>query len=430
MMNISPTYTARNPLRIAMLSIHSSPLGPLGSVNTGGMSVYVRELARYLGTLGHEVDIFTYAPGPAEPVALSTNVRLVHLNDAHAGKISKEGLPDHLNAIYHLLDRHRRTHGIEYDLIHSHYWISGVVGAMAQAQWRRPHITMFHTLGLVKNLSTRNENESDRRIAHERWLAKVADHIIVPAQLEHDHLVRHYHASSANVSIIPCGVDLSLFQTLDRSTARRQLAVGDTTRLLLYVGRFAPLKGLDHLIGAVGSLKPDYAGLRLMIVGGDGPRADSTRALEQLVQQRGLASCVDFAGRVDQDRLPAYYNAADLLVLPSHYESFGLVVLEALACGTPVAATPVGAAETLLRGGSNGILFSNSTADSVARGIRQMLDRPLDQRPSGEHIRATVLDYGWDRIASAVANTYDTLLRAHDPGQRPEFYAAGTIYPN
>lgn len=429
-MNLLTTCTASNPLRIAMLCIHSSPLGPLGSVNTGGMSVYVRELARYLGILGHEVDIFSYGPGPAQPIALSANVRLVYLNDGHAGKMSKDALPDHLTAIYQLLDRHRRINSIEYDLIHSHYWISGVVGAMVQAQWRCPHITMFHTLGLVKNLSTPLENESDRRIAHERWLAKVTDHIIVPAKLEHDHLVRHYHARSEKVSIIPCGVNLALFRTLDRSVARRQLSVAETTRLLLYVGRFAPLKGLDLLIDAVGSLKPDYPRLRLMIVGGDGPNAASTRILEELVQLRGLISCVDFAGRVDQERLPPYYNAADLLVLPSHYESFGLVVLEALACGTPVAATPVGAAETLLRTGRNGILFNNSTAESVVRGIRHMLDRSPNQRTTGEHIRTTVLNYGWDRIAAAVAKTYDTLLREHEPKQRLEFYPAGTIYPN
>jgi D-inositol-3-phosphate glycosyltransferase len=429
-MNPLTVHPADTPLRIAMLSIHSSPLGPLGTQNTGGMSVYVRELSRHLGSFGHCVDIFTCVPGPSHPIPLGPNVRLIHLTGTADGEISKEHLPDHLTRIYHLLDRQRRAFGIDYDLIHSHYWISGVVGAMAQAQWRCPHLTMFHTLGIVKNISTRKENESDRRIAHERWLAKVADHIVVPAQRESDHLVHYYHARPENISVIPCGVDLNLFQPFDRASARSQLSLAANAELLLYVGRFAPLKGLDGLVDALRDLKPRYPHLRMMVVGGDGPQATSTRTLEQLVYRNGLSSCVDFAGRVDQDCLPPYYSAADVLVLPSHYESFGLVVLEALACGTPVAAAPVGAVESIVRTGFNGTLFRSAAAHHVAQGLQRMLDRPKERRPAAERIRTTVLTYGWDHIAVAVANTYADLLRQHDPGQSTEVYLAGAIYPN
>jgi D-inositol-3-phosphate glycosyltransferase len=412
-----------------MLSIHSSPIGPLGTQNTGGMSVYVREVSRLLGAAGHDIDIFTHTGCGMQPVSLDPRVRLIAL-DAASGPIAKEQLINHLPRLFESLERFRQEEGLDYDLIHSHYWLSGVVGAMAQARWRCPHLTMFHTLGIIKNHTGSGENESARRIAHERWLAKVADHIVVPARSEHSNLTRHYHAPGERLGIIPCGVDLEQFRREDRAAARRRLGIPEQADVMLYVGRFAPLKGIDRLIGALALLRDRFPDLQLLVVGGDGDTAASTRALKRLAVELAVSDKVIFKGRVEQSALPPYYNAADLLALPSHYESFGLVVLEALACGTPVAGTAVGAVASIVTEGVNGSIIASPEINDVADGIARIVALPREERPGGDAVRATVADYGWPRIAAAVARRYQLLLRGHDPAQAPEFYTARNVYPN
>lgn len=411
-------------LRIAVLSIHSSPIGPLGTRDTGGMSVYVRELAKWLGRKGYLVDIFTYAPGEACEAILYPNVRLIHLAHNGARKIAKEQLADHLPRIFEALDAYRQAHNLEYDLIHSHYWLSGVVGAMASRLWECPHLIMFHTLGMAKNNTDAGENESRRRIAQERWLAGTADHVVVPAAAERDNLVRQYQADPAKLSIIPCGVDPQLFRPMEREAARSALGLPPDAPVVLFVGRFAPLKGIDRLLEAVAALQPDFPGLQLMVVGGDGPQTHSARELEGMAQRLGIGHAVHFQGRVCQQDLPPFYSAADLLALPSHYESFGLVVLEALACGTPVAATPVGAVTFVVQEGFNGSLMASPRAQDVARAIARLLARPYGSRPAREQIRATVLHYHWRHIAEAVARTYAMLLKPYDSLQAEEVSVA------
>jgi D-inositol-3-phosphate glycosyltransferase len=440
-----PDIQIRN-LRIAMLSIHSSPIGPLGSQNTGGMSVYIRELAHELGLAGHHVDIFTSNRETVQQVALSPNVRLIHLDqlfradqplgsdqprgaDRHRGlQIDKEALCSFLPDVFNALERFRRSEQLTYDLIHSHYWISGVVGAMAQMNWRCPHTVMFHTLGIVKNRTASAEHESDRRIAHERWLAKMADHIIAPANREQENLLRFYHAHPERISVIPCGVNLDMFRPQDPLASRLKLGFDPQAKIILYVGRFAPLKNLDKLLGAVALLKRQWPGIRLVIVGGDGPDAENFKALERLAGQLGVQSQVTFAGRVQQHKLPPYYNAADLLVLPSHYESFGLVVLEALACGTPVAVTPVGAVESILRNDISGTLIQSTAVEDVAEGIARILSRPAAKKPTAELIRSTVREFSWPRIASSVVDIYQTLVEA-PLDERSRYHSAGSPLP-
>jgi D-inositol-3-phosphate glycosyltransferase len=225
--------------------------------------------------------------------------------------------------------------------------------------------------------------------------------------------MRFYHAQPERITVIACGVNLSLFQPLDRGQARMQLGLDPQAEIILYVGRFAPLKGLDRLFNAIARLHSQSADIHLVVVGGDGPDAESSRKLSRLAAQLGIQSHVTFAGRVEQQQLPPYYNAADLLVLPSHYESFGLVLLEALACGTPVAVTPVGAVEAFLRNGINGQLIKSTAVEDVTRSIAQLLFRPVAKRPCAEQIRATVMNFGWPNIALAVTGTYEKLLKVH-----------------
>lgn len=416
-------------MRIAMFSIHSSPLGPLGSRNTGGMSVYIRELARMLGERGHHIDIYTCAHGRAVEVKLHQTVRLVHLEQSGDTPLAENQLARHLNTIFHKLEAHRKTKGRNYDLVHSHYWLSGVLGVMAQARWRRPHVTMFHTLGVLKNKTAARENASDLRIAHEHWIAKVADRVIVPTPKEHRNLLLHYHAPADRVVTIPCGVDLDRFRPLNRKATRLALGIPPQADVVLYVGRFAPLKGIDQLIQAVADLIPVFPELHLLVVGGDGPDAASNRDLSQLAHKLGINSRVTFAGRVEQQGLPLYYSAADLLALPSHYESFGLVVLESLACGTPVAATPVGVVDTLINPGLNGEIIATPHHGHVADAIARLLSRPFGRRLRGEAVRHTVNAYDWGRVAGRMADTYAQLLDTHDPERAPWFNKSKRVMP-
>lgn len=411
-MTVGKLMTAYPSLRIAMLSIHSSPIGALGTINTGGMSVYVRELARWLGAAGHSVDIFTYVPGHCREITLCHGVRLIHLNGKNAC-IAKEQLPNHLQQVFDALEEYRLSQDLIYDLVHSHYWLSGVVGAMAQTRWTCPHLTMFHTLGVLKNKTDSAESDPDHRIAHERKLVHSANGIVVPARTELDNLLLDYYASSEKISLIPCGVDLEQFRPLDRTAARAAIGLAQNDPVALYVGRFAPLKGLDLLLAAVARLKKCLPNLKLLVAGGDGRRSTGTLDLIEQAKHLGIRRQVSFVGRVEHDDLPNYYNAADLLVVPSHYESFGLVVLEALACGTPVAATRFGAAETVLQHDHNGAIIASPDADSVAEAMHRQLTRPPQQRLSRSHIRETVAAYDWRRIAAGVTDLYYQLVDDH-----------------
>lgn len=417
---------ANQPMRIAMLSIHSSPVGPLGTQNTGGMSVYVRELARWLGDQGHTVDIFTHVHAAQDQTDLFPNVRLIHLNLKDTGTVDKADLPAHIESIYDALAKHCGQNSKTYDLIHSHYWISAVVGTMAQAKWHCPHMVTFHTLGAAKNHLSAGEKEPIRRIAHERWLAKVADKIVVPSEQERINLLCHYHPNPENIHTIPCGVNLERFRPLDRNAARQSIGIRTDIQMALYVGRIAPVKGIDILFGAVARLKERMPKLHLVVAGGDGPDAQSTRQLQRYVRQHQLASRVTFAGRIDQKDLPLYYSAADFLALPSHYESFALVVLEALACGTPVVATPVGVVHTIIKEGSNGAIAASSEVKPMVEAITRMLTAPKSTQAM---IRKTVKGFHWKSIALSMAENYRELLDGATPSEASCRPFHGTFAP-
>lgn len=409
-MTNSITIPDINPLRIAMLSIHSSPIGPLGTQNTGGMSVYVRETAKWIAAYGHAVDIFTYTPGDTELIDLYPNVRLIHLNPNIRKDICKQELFDHLPAAALALERFAQSQGLTYHMIHSHYWLSGIVGTKLKKRWGCPHLTMFHTLGRIKNTTTAGESEPERRIDHERRLVGEADSIVVPADAERENLIRHYDARPEKVTVIPCGVNMDRFKPMEKNKARQQLKIDVASGVVLFVGRFAPVKGLDMLLNAVAELVPRYPPLKLVVVGGDGPYADTTAALKKRAEKLALSSHLYLAGRIDHNDLPLFYNAADLLALPSSYESFGLVTLESLACGTPVAATVTGGAAAIIREGLNGTLVERPESVCFSQGMERLLIQVRQQELSPEQIRRSVTGYGWDRIAASIMLIYDALL--------------------
>jgi D-inositol-3-phosphate glycosyltransferase len=402
------------PLTIAMLSIHSSPIGELGRRDTGGMSVYIRELARELGERGHRVDIFTrlHDSSLQPQLQLYENVRLLHLPAGTDRVLPALALYPYLIDFYRELERFRATEGVCYDLIHSHYWLSGQVGKWLKNSRKIPHMVMFHTLGALKNITAREEQESGLRIATERKLVRDCQRVLAATEREKEHLVRFYSAEPEKVGVVPCGVNLSLFRLMDKRTARRQLGLADDESIVLFVGRLAPIKGIDRLLKAVTHLQTIKA-LRLLIIGGDDHDTPESQNLRRLAWQLGIQDHVTFLGRVEHEELPPYYCAADVLALPSHYETFGLVALEALASGTPVVATQVGAMEEILRQGKTGCVVANGAPQALAAGIEKFLAQGSVGPWSAHAIRDSVKDFGWSDVALKIIHEYTKLLQ-HD----------------
>jgi len=396
-----------NRLRIAMLSAHSSPLGKLGSKDTGGMSVYVRELSRELGRRGHTVDIFTrhHTYAHDRVIELDKGVRLIHLRLGEGQFISKAEMYPHLQDFFGELEQFRLSNHLEYDFIHSHYWLSGRVGVWAQETWKRPHVVMFHSLGAVKNHTGIGGPEPEVRIAAENAVIERCHRILAPTQREKERLIHFYGALPGKIGVVPCGVDLEHFRPINRSTARCQLGFKPDHTLALFVGRFDSMKGLDRLLEAMRYLRHRRK-LRLVIVGGDGLHTPEGQKFIGLARTFRVEDSIEFIGRIDQNDLPLYYNAVDVMVMPSYYESFGLVSLEALACGTPVVATPVGVMDAIIKDGQNGQLVANGDAKSLAKAIDNVTSLFPAARTT-DAIRQTVQVFGWPNIASGIIKEYE-----------------------
>ncbi|MAG14513.1 MAG: glycosyl transferase family 1 [Dehalococcoidales bacterium] len=401
-------------MRIAMLSVHSCPVGRLGTKDTGGMSVYVLELARELGKSGHLVDIYTrvHDSEDRQIYELGRNVRLMHLKAGKGGEIHKLAVYAHLPEFTRELENFRQRTQFRYDLVYSHYWLSGLVGRQLCQWWDVPHLIMFHTLGVVKNTIGIGEIEPELRIETERELVKDCQRIIAATEKEKSDLIGHYGASPEAVHVIPCGVNLELFRPVDRKEVRRQLGFDGDGKNILYVGRIEPLKGLDKLLKAMTYLK-NKPGIRLLVIGGDENNQCEINRLKQLSRELQIQGLVFFLGLIKQSELPFYYGAADVCVVPSYYESFGLVAMEALACGTPVVTTKVGYAENIIRQGRDGYVVMDNTPSTLSEKIARLLSRSNGDAKSVNARRATVTRFSWSKIAVRLARECETLRASH-----------------
>src|SRR5262249_7174131 len=343
--------TSRPLRRIAMVSVHSGPLAPLGGRDTGGMNVYVRELSRRLGQHGIAVDVYTRRQDPWEPtvVPFGPQARGIHVHAGPAAPYAKYRLWDHLPEFVDWVQAFATSQAVHYDLLHSHYWLSGWAALHLRQVWAVPMVHMSHTLGSPKNAAAQQrwEQEPPRRLQVEYEVLRGSDALVAESPASKQQMVQEYGVEPARVQVIPCGVDTTLFRPQDRHQARRTLALPETAPIVLFVGCSQPMKGLETLVRAVRLVRQHYPGLYVCIVGGGVDVGDSQEA-EELRRVRALAAQLDvtphlaFITAQPQEALAQYYAAADVLVMPSHYESFGMVVLEAMACGTPVVASRVG----------------------------------------------------------------------------------------
>jgi D-inositol-3-phosphate glycosyltransferase len=402
-------------LRLAMLSLHSHPLGHLGTSTTGGMSVYVLELARWLGEDGHTVDIFTAAAGPdTEPVKeLWPRVRLVVLPAMRGSEGKSPAIDFDPQRCAAAIEHFARGNRGPYSLIHSNYWLSGRVGELLAAKWRCPHLITFHTLAVAKQATDPRHHEQALRVETEQRLIMQCEAVLAPSQMEKSRIQALAGERTGHIHRIACGVDLQRFRPLAGERPKGLAAEQAVPVQLLFVGRFDAMKGLDELFTSL-TLLPRLSQVQLTLIGGDGPASAAHQHLVKLATDLGISEQVEFAGRVDQERLPGYYTRADVVVLPSRYESFGLVTLEALACGTVVVATRTGVAPELITPGVNGYLAEVNNPASLAAAISAALE--LCGNCDAQVLRSTVTGFSWQHVARDLLQVYSHTLTPYSPG--------------
>ena len=395
--------------RLALLSFHGCPVARLGEKDTGGMNVYVMQLAKEFGRRGHQVDVFTRCHDPLDPqiVELGEGARVVHLK-AGPYDTTKQDLHQFIPEFLNALESFRSDRDIEYDLIHSHYWLSGRVGIAQSQKWNVPHLATFHTLAKTKLRARAGEQESEVRASVERMVMEDADGMVVSTETEKDDLVRLYQASRSKIKVIPAGVDLELFYPRDKREAKQKLGI-EENRVILYVGRIEPLKGLDIMLEAV-SLLEGCAETRLVIVGGSLEEDAELERLKGLSESLGIENKVTFTGSVPQEMLPDFYSAADVFVLPSYYESFGLVALEAMACGTPVVASRVGGLNTFIKQGETGYLIPWRCPEPFAQRLEMLLANPALKDSMGRAARAQAQEMSWSGVADHLLEYYSGFM--------------------
>ncbi len=412
-------------MRIAMLSYHTCPLATLGGKDTGGMNVYVRELTRHLGPSGVHVDVYTRSQDEHVPYVLHDlgyGNRVVHVPAGPEVPLPKKELAAYIPQFVDGIRKFAQGKGIQYELIHSHYWMSGLAGLELKADWDVPLAHMFHTLGLMKNRVAQSpgEMEGEYRIVGERKVLAGVDRIVAATPAELAQLQWLYGADTQKVTVIPPGVDLSRFYPIPSDEAKAYLGVPPEDHLLLFVGRIEPLKGLDVLLEAIGRYcrqqrQEERPRLILSVIGGEPDASPENMTaemarLQAMREQFGITDVVTFLGKRSQDTLPYYYCAADAVVVPSHYESFGMVALEAMACGTPVVASQVGGLAFLVKDGETGFTVPVGDPDALCGPLKALINDTGLRRRMGEQAAAFAQAYGWEKIAGRMIGLYRDML--------------------
>jgi D-inositol-3-phosphate glycosyltransferase len=413
---------------MAVLSVHTSPLEQPGTGDAGGMNVYIVEVAKRLAAAGIEVEVFTRATASELPVTveMSPGVTVRHISAGPFEGLAKEDLPAQLCAFTHGVMRAEaaRPPGY-YDLIHSHYWLSGQVGWLAKDRWGVPLVHTAHTLAKVKNalLAAGDRPEPRARIIGEEQVTAEADRLVANTPGEADELVSLYGAEKSRVAVVQPGVDLDRFQpaadlAAARMAARQRLGLPVDGHIVAFVGRIQPLKAPDVLLRAVAALRTHLPAvaerLTAVVVGGpSGSGLDRPTALIELAGALGIADSVRFLPPQAGSDLVDLYRAADLIAVPSHNESFGLVALEAQACGTPVVAAAVGGLVTAVRDGVSGALVGSHDPREWAASLGALLASParLSTLAAGavDHAR----NFSWERTAAGLIAVYCEAVTAN-----------------
>ena len=406
---------------VAVIAYHSSPLIEPGTGDAGGMTVYVREVARAMAKLGARTDVFTRsASGRTEVTDIFPGVRVVAIPAGPTGVFDKIQLANHIGDFVDGVRNFARSERYGYGVIHSHYWQSGMAGAELARDWNVPLVHSNHTLGKVKNhhLPPGDAPEPLARLKGEAEVIAAADTLIASTDEEWQHLACLYGASHDRLKTIYPGVDHTLFSPGSKSAARAELGLADDEAVLAFVGRIQSLKGLDLAFRAleqlVSALDRD---VKLLVVGGaSGPTgARTARGLRELARSLAIADAVRFEGPQPHERTPLFYRAADAVVVCSYSESFGLSALEAQACGTPVVGTDVGGLRHIVRDEGSGLLVESRDPSEFAARLKTLLSDPdLHRGFAAEALRSSQ-GFTWDRTGGELALLYECLITEQLP---------------
>jgi D-inositol-3-phosphate glycosyltransferase len=407
--------------RLAILSVHTSPIAPPGGKKVGGMNTYVREIAQEFGRQGITVDIFTRRVSACQPqidTSLGENVNVIHVSAGMNGKLFPIEIYAHLQEFTSGVIAYTIRQNIQYDLIFSHYWLSGWVAQSLKETWGTPFVQMFHTLAHLKNqIPSVASHEPEVRTHTETEIVQWADMIITNTPDECKQLVELYHANPQKICVCPPGVNIDRFQPTSVDSVRDEIDIPHDANLLLFVGRIEPLKAVDSIIEALHVINTDTPDMLdntyFAVIGGDPTdKADADMvALQQLTHDLGLSDKVRFLGAKDQDSLVKWYSTATMVLLPSEYESFGMVALEAMATGTPVIASNVGGLPFLVNDSQTGFLVPVRNPHKLANRIVDILKDPALQQEMGQNAAKNAQAYAWSSIAKRLVRAFSGLVR-------------------
>lgn len=407
--------------RAAAISVHSSPLANLGSTDAGGMNVYVRELSHHIAATGLPIDVFTRRTDLQTPEIQTPcdGVRVVAITAGPPSPVSKYDLFQYMPEFASEMALFALRDGIRYDIMHAHYWLSGWVAQLAKRYWSIPYALMFHTTAHMKNaVSASKDHEPALRGQIERRLVGLADSIIAGNPDERADLIWRQRAVPEKICTIPPGVDTELFRPLDRRASRAELGLAENDAVVTFVGRVDPIKGIDTLVQAI-ALMDGMTERELVVqfVGGDlDPTGNPTGPLAKVAQQLqdfGVDHWFRLVGSQPQDRLPVIYSSADLVCVPSRYESFGLVAVEAMACGVPVVASRAGGLVFSIDEGETGFLVPANDASAFADAMTLLLNNPELAEKMGTQARKQAHRFAWPVVAQSMRHVYQRLAEGH-----------------
>ena len=404
--------------RVALLSVHTSPVAPMGGAKTGGMNIYIRELARELGRQGICVDIFSRRASASWPVvdaSIGENVRIIYLDAGPRAHLPPDEQFERLSEFTANLMAFATLNNLQYDVVYSHYWLSGWVAAKLKEAWGIRFAHMFHTLGhMKKRIEVSKFYQPDQRIMTETHILQWADRVIAATPAEQAQLRWLYRARRSQIVVIPPGVNTEHFnEAMPGEVARQRLGFEADSDLLLFVGRIEPLKAVDTILEALHVLRDKAPSLlrrlHFMIVGGDpqGILDQEMRRLQALSSKLDIDRLVSFVGAKEQAELPTYYAAATAVIMPSDYESFGMVALEAMSSGTPVIASQVGGLQFLVRDRETGFHIPAREPISLADCIIQLLTEPSRAKDMGIAASRIAQEYAWSRIAKRLLHVFN-----------------------
>ncbi|MGW6279753.1 D-inositol-3-phosphate glycosyltransferase [Kribbella sp. NPDC055071] len=413
-----PPSADRPPRRVAMISLHTSPLDQPGTGDAGGMNVYVVELSKQLAGLGIEVDVFTRATASAQPprVELMPGVMVRNVAAGPYEGLTKNELPAQLCTFARAVLRAEAIHEPGwYDVIHSHYWLSGQVGLLARDRWAVPLVHTMHTMAKVKNASLAEDDvpEPPARLLGEEQVVEAADRLLANTDEESRELISLYGASPAKVEVVNPGVDLDMFTPGSQGAARKAVGVAPDAVVLAFVGRIQTLKAPDLLIRAAARMLERDPALRsrlvVAIIGGpSGNGMEHPEAHAELARALGVDDVTRFVKPMERPGLAEWYRAASVVCVPSYSESFGLVALEAQACGTPVVAAAVGGLSTAVVDGQTGLLVRGHSVDDFADALSRIATDPGTRENMSRAALKHAQGFGWELTARKTLAAYRT----------------------